>query len=98
MFKDSPAVLTRTMEIAERCNLKLHSVKNPFPEFAVPQGHTINSYFEEVCRAGYKKRLETSIRRLEARGELRTPSMNMTARLEHEIANHQADEVRRATS
>ena len=40
LFKDSPAVLTRTMEIAERCNLKLHRVDNPFPEFAVPQGHT----------------------------------------------------------
>jgi DNA polymerase-3 subunit alpha len=86
LFKDSPAVLTRTMEIAERCNLKLHSVKNPFPEFAVPQGHTINSYFEEVCRAGYKRRLETSIRRLEARGELRTPIHEYDARLEHEIA------------
>ena len=65
MFKDSPAVLARTMEIAERCNLKLHSVKNPFPQFAVPQGHTVESYFEQVCRAGYKRRLETAIRRLE---------------------------------
>jgi len=51
MFKDSPDVLQRTMEVAERCNLKLHKVDNPFPEFAVPEGHTIDSYFEEVCRA-----------------------------------------------
>jgi DNA polymerase-3 subunit alpha len=86
MFKNSPAVLTRTMEIAERCNLKLHSVENPFPEFAVPHGHTIDSYFEEVCRAGYKKRLETAIRRLEVRGALRTPIHEYDARLEHEIA------------
>jgi DNA polymerase-3 subunit alpha len=34
----SPSVLQRTMEIAERCNLKLHPVENPFPEFAVPAG------------------------------------------------------------
>ena len=68
LFKDSPAVLTRTMEIAERCNLKLHKVDNPFPEFAVPEGHTIDSYFEEVCREGFKKRLETSMRQLEASG------------------------------
>ena len=86
LFKDSPAVLKRTMEIAERCNLELHSVENPFPEFAVPQGHTIDSYFEEVCRAGYKKRLETSIRRLEARSVLRTPPHEYDSRLEHEIA------------
>jgi len=34
LFKDSPSVLERTMEIAERCNLKLNKVENPFPEFA----------------------------------------------------------------
>ena len=73
------------MEIAERCNLKMHKVHNPFPEFAVPQGHTIDSYFEEVCRAGYKKRLETAIHRLEARGVLRTAFHEYEARLEREI-------------
>ena len=57
--------MARTMEIAERCNFKLQPVENPFPEFAVPQGHTIDSYFEQVCREGYKKRLETAIRHLE---------------------------------
>jgi DNA polymerase-3 subunit alpha len=85
LFKDSPAVLQRTMEIAERSNLKLHSVKSPFPEFAVPQGHTIDSYFEEVCRAGYRRRLETSIRRLEERGALRTPIHEYETRLNFEI-------------
>ncbi len=85
LFKDSPAVLSRTMEIAERCNLKLREVENPFPEFAVPQGHTIDSYFEEVCRAGLKKRLETAVRQLELRGELRTPAHAYQARLEYEI-------------
>ena len=61
------------MEIAERCNLKLNKVDNPFPEFAVPAGHTIDSYFEQVCREGLKKRLETAVRQLELRGVLRTP-------------------------
>jgi DNA polymerase-3 subunit alpha len=55
LFKDSPDVLKRTMEIAERCNLKLQKVDNPFPEFAVPQGHTIDSYFEQVCREGIEE-------------------------------------------
>jgi DNA polymerase-3 subunit alpha len=45
-------MLQRTQEIAERCNLKLNKVDNPFPEFAVPEGHTIDSYFEEICREG----------------------------------------------
>ena len=85
MFKDSPSVLQRTMEIAERCHLKLHKVDNPFPEFAVPLGHTIDSYFEEVCREGYKQRLQTAVRRLETRGVLRMPIHEYDARLEREI-------------
>ena len=85
LFKDSPAVLQRTMEIAERCELKLKPVKDPFPLFAVPEGHTTNSYFEQVCREGYKKRLETTVRGLEARGVLRSPVHEYDARLEYEI-------------
>ena len=85
LFPDSPLVLQRTMEIAERCHLKLHKVHNPFPEFAVPEGHTIDSYFELICREGFKKRLETAVRQLEARGVLRTPLHEYEARLEYEI-------------
>jgi len=85
LFKDSPEVLKRTMEIAERCNLKLAKVENPFPEFAVPAGHTIDSYFEQVCREGYKKRLETAVRMLEARGARRAALAEYDARLEFEI-------------
>jgi DNA polymerase-3 subunit alpha len=85
LFPDSPDVLKRTQEIAERCELKLHKVDNPFPEFAVPAGHTIDSYFEEVCREGYKKRLDTSIGHLAARGVLRAAYHEYEARLEFEI-------------
>ncbi|HKD60800.1 MAG TPA: DNA polymerase III subunit alpha [Terracidiphilus sp.] len=86
LFPDSPGVMERTMEIAERCNFKLHPVDNPFPEFAVPQGHTIDSYFEQVCREGYKKRLETAIHHLNTQGLLRSPVHEYEARLEREIA------------
>ncbi len=85
LFKDSPAVLKRTMEIAERCQMTLHPVENPFPEFAVPEGQTIDSYFEEVCRAGFKKRMETAVRQLELRGALRTAAHEYRTRLEREI-------------
>jgi DNA polymerase-3 subunit alpha len=85
VFADSPAVLQRTMEIAERCNLKMHPVENPFPEFAVPEGQTIDSYFEEVCRAGLRKRLDTAVRQLELRGARRSSTAEYEARLEYEI-------------
>jgi DNA polymerase-3 subunit alpha len=85
MFPDSPALLSRTMEIAERCHFKLHPVENPFPEFAVPEGHTIDSYFEQVCREGLNKRLQTAVRQLELRGVLRTPPHEYESRLNFEI-------------
>jgi DNA polymerase-3 subunit alpha len=85
LFPDTPQVLQRTMEIAERCQLQLHPVENPFPEFAVPEGHTIDSYFDEVCRAGFKKRMETAVRQLELRGMRRATVDQYQARLEYEI-------------
>jgi DNA polymerase-3 subunit alpha len=85
LFPDAPGVAERTMEIAERCNFKLRAVDNPFPEFAVPQGHTIDSYFEQVCREGYKKRRDTAIAQLGARGVQRAAQHEYEARLEFEI-------------
>ena len=80
LFKDSPGVLKRTMEIAERCNLKLHPVENPFPEFAVPEGHTIDSYFEEVCAGGLEASgWKHAMRQLELRGTLRKSPMSTGA-------------------
>ena len=85
LFKDSPAVVERTMEVAERCEFKLKPVDNPFPLFDVPEGHTIDSYFEQVCREGYKKRLDTAVRSLEARGARRAAIHEYDARREYEI-------------
>jgi DNA polymerase-3 subunit alpha len=85
LFPDRLDLLSRTQQIAERCNLKLNKVDNPFPEFAVPAGHSIDSYFEEICREGYKKRLATAIHHLESRGQLRHPLHEYEARLQREI-------------
>jgi len=85
LFPDRLDILQRTQAIAERCNLKLNKVDNPFPEFAVPEGHTIDSFFEEICREGYRKRLATAIHHLEARGQLRHPLHEYEARLQREI-------------
>ncbi|HEY1262587.1 MAG TPA: DNA polymerase III subunit alpha [Terriglobales bacterium] len=59
VFKDSPDVLTRTLAIAERCNLRLEKVSTPFPHFDVPEGYTLDSYFEQVTRQGFARRMET---------------------------------------
>ena len=86
LFSHAPEVVSRTMQFAERCNLKLNKVDNPFPEFAVPAGHTIDSYFEQICREGFRKRLDTAVRHLQDRGLLRQPISEYEARLEREIS------------
>jgi len=86
LFSHAPQVVSRTMEFAERCSLKLSKVDNPFPEFSVPAGHTIDSYFEQICREGFRRRLDTSIRHLQDRGLIRQPISEYEARLEREIS------------
>ena len=85
LFGNTPEVLSRTMQFPERCNLKLSKVENPFPEFDVPPGHTVDSYFEQVCREGYRRRMDTAVRHLRDRGLLRKSIADYEARLEREI-------------
>ena len=84
-FAEHPEVCTRTMQFVDRCNLKMSKVKNPFPVFDVPEGHTLESYFEMVCREGLKKRLETAVAHLRERGLLRKSVEEYHARLQREI-------------
>jgi len=85
MFPDHPEVLTRTMQFPERCNLKLNKVENPFPAFPVPEGETLESYFEAVCRAGLEKRLARNVAHLRSLGLLRKTIDDYHARLDREI-------------
>ncbi len=95
LFRRTPDVLARTMQIAERCALKLSKVTNPFPEFAVPPGETTDSYFEKVCREGYRKRLDTLLRLRSDTGQLRKPLAEYEAAPGARDRLHPPDEVRR---
>ena len=85
-FAQNPEVCTRTMQFVDRCNLKMSKVKDPFPVFDVPEGETLESYFERVCREGLKKRLDTAVAHLRERGLLRKSVEDYHARLERELA------------
>jgi DNA polymerase III subunit alpha len=85
VFKDSPEVLTRTLDIAERCSLRLEKVATPFPQFDVPQPYTIDSYFVHVAREGFARRLET-LRPLREQGKLKHSITEYEERLERELA------------
>jgi DNA polymerase-3 subunit alpha len=85
LFSHTPEVCTRTMQFAERCDLKLTKVKNPFPHFDTPDGIPLDDYFEQVCREGWKKRRDTAVRHLESTGKLRKRLADYEARLTREI-------------
>jgi DNA polymerase III subunit alpha len=85
VFKDDPDVLARTVDIAERCNMRLEKVSNPFPHFDVPPGFTLDSYFEHVTREGFARRLE-GLRPLQSQGRLKHSNPEYEQRLSREIA------------
>ncbi len=55
-FPDHPEWLQATLEIADRCNLQLELGKLIFPECAVPEGETPDSYLEKGSFEGALKR------------------------------------------
>ncbi|HYK51671.1 MAG TPA: DNA polymerase III subunit alpha, partial [Terriglobales bacterium] len=85
VFKDSPEVLSRTLDIAERCSLRLEKVPPPFPHFDVPAGFPIDTYFEHVTRQGFARRLEV-LRGLSEQGRLKHPLSDYEQRLARELA------------
>ena len=85
VFKDAPSVLSRTLNIAERCNLKLEKVSTPFPHFDVPLGFTLDSYFEHVTREGFARRMEV-LRKLDSEGQLKHSLSDYEQRLARELA------------
>ena len=84
-FSQTPEVCTRTMQFIDRCNLKMTKVDNPFPDFTVPEGETLESYFEQVCREGLQMRLDTAVAHLRSRGLLRKTIPEYHARLDREL-------------
>src|SRR6202522_3213599 len=85
VFKDAPLVLSRTLDIAERCNLRLEKVPSPFPHFDVPDGFTLDSYFEHITRQGFARRME-NLRSAEASGRLKHSLAEYEQRLARELA------------
>ena len=77
-------VLARTLEIAERCNVRLEKVHDPFPKFEVPTGYSLPDYFEHITRQGFASRLNI-LRELQAAGRLKHSLDDYEQRLSREI-------------
>jgi DNA polymerase-3 subunit alpha len=84
-FGEEPDLLLRTLEIAEKCNLEFPKAIDQVPLYPVPDGYTVESYFEKVTRDGFEERQREVWRALEASGSLRHPMSRYQERLTHEI-------------
>ncbi len=84
LFGEVEEALTRTAEIARRCQVKLEQVPDPFPHFEVPPEHSTDTYFEYVARHGFEKR-RARLEALRAAGRLKHHLAEYEERLEREI-------------
>jgi DNA polymerase III subunit alpha len=86
---EMPEVLERTVEIAERCDLKLPKDAKFLPNYPIPSsdaGLTADQYFEKVVREGYQTRKAQVWDRERQRGELAHTMAEYEARLAHEVS------------
>ncbi len=58
LFRDYPEALKNTLEIAERCNVSFEFNQVRLPQFSIPEGETLESYFEAIVRQGFRRRIE----------------------------------------
>ena len=84
LFGEVEHALDRTWDIAQRCQLKMEPVAEPFPKFPIPPEHSTDSYFEYVARQGFEKR-RARLEALAANGRLKHDLVEYAERLDREI-------------
>lgn len=58
LFSDMPAVIDNTLDLAKRCNVIIPMGHHDLPEFPIPEGDTIETFFRRTAQEGLEKRLE----------------------------------------
>src|SRR5687767_7675113 len=84
VFAGYEDALRNTLRVAERCNVTIPNGQDHLPSFGVPDGFTLDQYFEHVVREGFAQRLGR-LRQLAAAGALRHTIDEYERRLEYEI-------------
>jgi len=56
LFKDVPESLATTLEIAEKCDLKIELGKSKYPAYTPPEGETREGYLSRLCYEGLESR------------------------------------------
>jgi DNA polymerase-3 subunit alpha len=56
LFREVPDALATTLEIADKCDLKIVLGENKFPAYSVPEGETREGYLHRLCFEGLERR------------------------------------------
>ncbi len=59
LFRDLPEAITNTERLAERLQFSLEKIGYTFPDFTVPDGHTMDSYLSDRVWSGARERYGT---------------------------------------
>jgi error-prone DNA polymerase len=59
LFRDLPDAITNTERLADRLQFSLENIGYEFPEFLVPDGHTMNSFLRTMVLFGAQQRYES---------------------------------------
>ncbi|HEX7312997.1 MAG TPA: DNA polymerase III subunit alpha [Pyrinomonadaceae bacterium] len=89
IFAHIPDAVTRTVEVAEMCDLKLPLGENQLPVYPVPREFGdmgVDEYFEKVVRDGYEKRRAILWDRMLSEGTLKHSLAEYQQRISIEIA------------
>ncbi|WP_445115438.1 DNA polymerase III subunit alpha [Acinetobacter sp. WZC-1] len=57
LFSDIPSAIENSWQIARRCNVNLRLGFNDLPDYPIPDGYTIDSFFAHISREGLEERL-----------------------------------------
>jgi DNA polymerase III subunit alpha len=74
VFADIPDACRNTLAVAERCNLTLDFGRFHLPKYVVPEGHTLETYLQQLAREGLRRRYGAN------------PGDAIETRLAHELA------------
>ncbi|WP_286738954.1 DNA polymerase III subunit alpha [Psychrobacter sp. UBA3068] len=85
LFEDIPQVIDNTLRLATRCNVTLTLGINVLPDFPVPEGETIESFFRAESQRGLEQRLDKLFPIAERRDNWGDFRQRYDERLEYEL-------------
>jgi error-prone DNA polymerase len=59
LFRDQTAALTNTLRLAERLEFSLENIGYHFPDYPVPEGHSMDSFLRTIVFFGAQQRYES---------------------------------------